>query len=246
VAVSFVKSRGLRGRWDWGAIAASANMSTPLRGALPTVDGRSATQPPEIALWADVESSSLQRLLLAALESFAELGYFGTTTREIAKRAQMSPAGIYSHYTSKADLLYEIIRAAHVFMRERMLTAFAQSATPTKRLANLVATHVEVHAELRRSARVANYELHALPDNRRSEIVALRREMHGVMREAIRLGMEARDFYVEDLEATTVAVLSLGIDVSRWFEIGKRLTPEELGAIYARLVLRTVCAKSEP
>ncbi len=194
----------------------------------------------ELDLWKGTQPRSVQRLLLAAISAFAELGYHGTTTRDIARRAEMSNAAIYSHYPSKADLLYEIVRASHALMRDRMLTAFAQSATPIERLAGLVGVHVETHARLPTAARIANYELRALPAERKREISAIRREMHSIMREAIRLGTVGGDFVVEDLEATTVAVLSLGVDVSRWYMRDKRLSPSELARLYSSLVLKMV------
>lgn len=191
---------------------------------------------PEREFWMD-EPASVRRLLLVALQAFAELGFYGTTTRDIAKRAQMSATAIYSHYESKAELLYVLINAAHEYIRDRMLATFAQSATPSQRLSNLVAVHVETQARVRTVSRVANYELHGLTSQRRAQIVQMRREMHAVMREAIRLGIESGDFYVTDLEATTVAILSMGIDASRWYRSGGRLSPEQLGTLYASLVI---------
>jgi AcrR family transcriptional regulator len=64
-------------------------------------------------LWAHIEPPSSRRLLLAALEAFAAHGFDGATTRDIAGRAGMSPAAVYVHYGSKAELLYEISRTGH-------------------------------------------------------------------------------------------------------------------------------------
>lgn len=45
-----------------------------------------------------------------------------------------------------------------------------------------------------------------------------------------------------DVPGTTLAVLSLCIDVARWFNTAGRRTPDEVGALYADLVLRMVGA----
>lgn len=55
--------------------------------------------------------------------------------------------------------------------------------------------------------------------------------------------MAAGEFDVPDVHGTTVAVLSLCIDVSRWFTTQGRRTPDEVGALYADLVLRMVGAQ---
>ena len=44
----------------------------------------------------------------AAIEAFAESGYGGSSTRQIAKRLNMSATAMYPHYRSKEELLYAI------------------------------------------------------------------------------------------------------------------------------------------
>lgn len=46
------------------------------------------------------------------------------------------------------------------------------------------------------------------------------------------------------MPGTTLAVLSLCIDVARWFNTGGTRTPEEVGDLYADLVLRMVSART--
>jgi AcrR family transcriptional regulator len=195
----------------------------------------------DLALWRDVRPESSQRLLLAALQSFADRGFHGTTTRDVAKRARMSPAALYSHYPSKAELLYQISRATHEAMLREMRDVFALEAKPVERLANIVRTHARFHAVHHTACRVANYELHSLLPKHRAEVQKLRAGMEDVMREAIRLGVVSGDFTVGDVTLATIALLSLGIDVARWFRPGGRLTPEQVAenyAAYAATMLR--------
>jgi AcrR family transcriptional regulator len=195
----------------------------------------------DVSLWQDISPPSSQRLLLAALESFAERGFHGTTTRDIARRAKMSPAALYVHYPSKGALLFEISRAAHQAMLQEWRAAFAQEAgSSAERLANLIRAQVRFHATHHTAARVANYELHSLSATQANQIRVLRTEMGRVMREAVRLGVNSGDFAVSDLGATCVAIISLGVDTSRWFDPRGRLTPDEIGDLYAELGLRLV------
>jgi len=50
------------------------------------------------------------RLLQAAAEVFAEVGYHAATTREICKRAQVNLASIHYYYGDKAELYREVFR----------------------------------------------------------------------------------------------------------------------------------------
>lgn len=54
--------------------------------------------------------------------------------------------------------------------------------------------------------------------------------------------MATGEFDVLDVKGTTLAVMSLCIDVARWFNVDGPWTPDEVGALDADLVLRMVGA----
>ena len=62
------------------------------------------------------------------------------------------------------------------------------------------------------------------------------------IRDSVEDGVRAGVFDVPDPRMTTLALLSLGIDVSRWYDDNGALTPEEVGDHYAALALRMVGA----
>ena len=97
-------------------------------------------------LWVDVEPAAARRLLLAALDAFAQHGYFATTTREISQRAEMSPAAVYVHYPSKADMLAEICRRGHAEVLEEIEVALQEPGTPTERVQRFVQVFSSFHA----------------------------------------------------------------------------------------------------
>ncbi|SCD39310.1 hypothetical protein GA0115253_100331, partial [Streptomyces sp. Termitarium-T10T-6] len=94
------------------------------------------------------------------------------------------------------------------------------------------------------TARVVQYELDALGEEHRTEIVALRRRSDAVVRRIINEGVRDGEFDVPDVAGTTLAVLSLCIDVARWFNAQGSRTPDEVGELYADLVLRMVGART--
>jgi hypothetical protein len=64
--------------------------------------------------------------------------------------------------------------------------------------------------------------------------------MEQVAADLVREGVAAKEFVVADEQVVTTAVLSLGIDVSRWFRAGHRLSPDELADAYADLMIRSI------
>jgi AcrR family transcriptional regulator len=207
------------------------------------VAGNPVTPTLEDEFWDEVSGHSGQVLLLAAaLGAFAEFGYHGTTTRDIAKRAGMSSAAIYTHYEAKSDLLYELVRAAHALLIRKMREVAAHTQDPVARVSELIRTHVAFHAHLHTATRVANYELQALPLKQHREIIRLRQDIEKVMRDALQAGADSGQFLVQDVELVTILTLSVGIDVSRWFSIAGRLQPEQLSQQYAGILLRALSA----
>ena len=196
----------------------------------------------EMPPWAEVTPDAARRLLVAAVEAFAERGYHATTTRDIAGRAGMSPAALYIHYKTKEELLHQISRIGHEKALEILRTAAQGEGSAAERLADAVSSFVRWHAGGRTTARVVQYELDSLGPDARAEIIALRRQVDAEVRGIIQDGVAAGDFDVPDVPGTTLAVLSLCIDVARWFNVNGTRTPDEVGTLYADLVLRMVGA----
>ncbi|MBV9292169.1 MAG: TetR/AcrR family transcriptional regulator [Frankiales bacterium] len=68
---------------------------------------------------AERRAASRAKLLDAALESLAELGYTGASLPEVVRRAGLSNGGLWRHFRSKAELM----AAASLEAEERLLAA---------------------------------------------------------------------------------------------------------------------------
>ena len=194
-------------------------------------------------LWVDVEPAAARRLLLAALDAFAQKGYFATTTREISQGAGMSPAAVYVHYPSKSDMLAEICRRGHAEILGDLEDALQEPGTPTERVRRFVSVFAAFHARRSTLGRVIQYELRGLDPEQFREIAQLRQRFEDLIRAELEAGIAAGEFTVEDVESTGVAILSLCIDVARWHgALRDRLSPGELGTLYADLVTKMIRA----
>ena len=185
---------------------------------------------------------SAQRLMDAAVDAFADNGFHATTTRDIAARANMSAAGVYVHFASKQDLLFQLCRRGHVLALEIVTTASESARTPPTQLVAIVSAFARWHAKQYRTARIVQYELPHLTPEHRDEILALRKQIDDVVRDVLRAGVDSGDFDVPELTVTTLALQSLAIDVARWYEPGIRRSPEAIGTAYGHLALRLVRA----
>lgn len=188
------------------------------------------------------DNPTVVRLFEAAADAFADKGFHATTTRDIASRAGLSPAGVYVHFASKEDLLFQLSRVGHEGARDALAAAAAEAASPSEALSDVISAFATWHAEQYQVARIVQYEFrHLSPDHQR-EVLTLRREIDGVVGGIITDGVTSGEFCVEDTRVTALAALSLVVDVARWYHPGVRRTPEDIGTEYGRLVLRLVGA----
>ncbi|MBY9074666.1 TetR/AcrR family transcriptional regulator [Nocardioides sp. WL0053] len=184
------------------------------------------------------------RLVAAAVESFASKGFHGTTTRDIASAAGMSPAALYVHHRSKEDLLHLISRTGHELTLRLVQEGVASADEPVGRLVAVVRGFVVHHARNHTSARIVNYELAALSPAHLEEIAGLRRAIEQELRDVVEDGVRLGAFTTSNPRMTALALLSLGIDVARWFRDEGEWDPEDVAAHYCELALNMVGAIS--
>jgi AcrR family transcriptional regulator len=183
------------------------------------------------------------RLLEAAVIAFAEKGFHATTTRDIASAAGMSPAALYVHHKSKEELLYLISKEGHDHVLRLIREAIASTDSPVDALRRAVHDFAAHHARDHIGARVINYELSALAPDHLAEIRRLRHETEDEIRRLVARGIDSGEFHARDPRIATAALLSLGIDLARWYRDGGRWTPDEIGEEYADIALRIVAAQ---
>lgn len=191
-------------------------------------------------------TAAQQRILDAAVDVFAEQGYGGTSTRDIAERAGRSPAAVYVHYPSKEDLLFAISVQGHTDALASLQAAYDDHSDPVTRLHRMVDAFSSWHLHHTRVGRVVQYELNALTPEHRAVVVALRRDFHRLVTSALDAGIRHGVFEVEDVDRTAHALLSLGVDLVRWFDPQLDSEPSRISRVNADLAVRMVRRIPDP
>jgi AcrR family transcriptional regulator len=192
-------------------------------------------------LW-DEELGDIERgLLTSAVRCFAANGYHATTTRDITAGVGLSPAALYVHFPSKELVLFEIIRAAH----ERALAHIQDppgggAGNAVDRLRTIVSRYTSWHARHHVAARVAQFELAGLTADHYDLVIATRHLTNEVFRGAVQRGVDDEAFAPVEVKRVVRAMLSLSIDLVRWYRLDRADSPSELGEFYAGLALKMV------
>ncbi|KAB2585179.1 TetR family transcriptional regulator [Rhodococcus erythropolis] len=189
-------------------------------------------------------SKAAARIRTAAIEIFAAKGYGASTTREIAASLDLSPGAVYPHYKTKESLLFAISLEGHNAALTAVMHADQPIATPAVRLADTVTAYVTWHADNHALARVVQHELRSLSHEHFNVIADIRRTTSRIFTRIIQAGDVSGDFQTIDVEAATLAITSLGVDVSRWFPSNTYSESDIIAAHYVELALRMVGAKT--
>jgi AcrR family transcriptional regulator len=186
------------------------------------------------------DSAAAERMRRAAIEAFAESGYGGSSTRQIARRLNMSATAMYPHYRSKEELLYAIALEGHSSLLAALKKADDPAASFTARLRAVVAAFATWHAENHKQARVVQYELHGLTPAHYRTIAPLRHRATDVITEIVAGGVSAGELHVDNVDEVVMAISSLCVDVCRWFPSRKHRDAHKLGEVYAGVAARLV------
>jgi AcrR family transcriptional regulator len=182
--------------------------------------------------------SGSRRILLAAATAFAERGFYATTTRDIAAQAGLSPAGLYVYFRSKEDVLHQIAISTLDFTIEVAATEASRPGSPAHRLAALARVLTLWTTYNSQVAHVVLYQTGALSPEHLVDITARQRQVGQIVRQLVAEGIDSGDFDIPDAGAAAIAVLSLCLDVARWYRPGHRTTPQQLADFNAAAALR--------
>jgi AcrR family transcriptional regulator len=114
---------------------------------------------------------SRQEILRTAARLFQQRGYDATSMNDVAAALKLSKGGLYHHFQSKDEILYEIMNHAMEITQERVLDPVRSIADPEERLRALIRLHIEVVLSPRdREITVMLHENHPLPPSLRKRI----------------------------------------------------------------------------
>jgi TetR/AcrR family transcriptional regulator, cholesterol catabolism regulator len=114
---------------------------------------------------------SRQEILRIAARLFQQRGYDATSMNDVAAALKLSKGGLYHHFQSKDEILFEIMNHAMEITQERVLDPVRGIADPEERLRALIRLHIEVVLSPRdREITVMLHENHPLPPALRKRI----------------------------------------------------------------------------
>ncbi len=192
--------------------------------------------------WRTYSEQRISRILAAALDAFAEKGYHGTTTRQLAERSGLSVPGIYHHYRSKQDILFDLMMVVIDESIERSRYALKEAGgSPQAQFDALVESLLLFHMKRQKGAVLSANELRNLTPEHRARYVARRDEQQRMLDVIVSDGVEAGEFRAAHPGDASRAITSLCLGVAVWYTADGELPEDEFLRRYqdiARSIVR--------
>jgi TetR/AcrR family transcriptional regulator, cholesterol catabolism regulator len=120
---------------------------------------------------------SRQEILRTAARLFQQRGYDATSMNDVAAALKLSKGGLYHHFQSKDQILFEIMNHAMEITQERVINPVRSIDGADDRLRALIRLHIEVVLSPRdREITVMLHENHPLPPTLRKRINTRKKE----------------------------------------------------------------------
>ena len=152
-------------------------------------------------------SARREELVRQAARLFAEKGYHGTSTGDLAEAMGVQKGSLYAHIRSKEDLLWEVAREGAAAFHAA-LDQVPDGLPATEKIRRALRAHLGVVAEQLDVATVFVREWRYLEGTRRDEFVAERRRYEERFRALFREGRELGELRT-DLDDATATLLAL-------------------------------------
>ncbi|MPZ52057.1 MAG: TetR family transcriptional regulator [Acidimicrobiia bacterium] len=159
---------------------------------------------------------SREDVVKAAARLFAERGYHGTSMRDLGRELGLLGSSLYSHVSSKEDLLVEVVEMGAALFEASAQAALQSADEPERQLQALISGHIDVVVDHLDEVRTFLNEANALHD--RYRVVSRRDEYESVFREVLADGVERENFRSDlDPKMAGIFILSLLNATERWY-----------------------------
>jgi AcrR family transcriptional regulator len=169
-----------------------------------------------------------EEILRVSQKLFKEKGYASTSVRDIAKALSIEPASLYSHISSKEDILEQIcFDMANKFQVAIEEVNDIYFDAPQK-LKLAIHSHVRLLTQNLEAATVFIREWRHLSEPKLSDFIALRNKYEEGIREIIQTGIDEEKYNLIDKKFGALTILSSVNWIVEWYKPEGNLTPDQI------------------
>ncbi len=180
---------------------------------------------------------SRQEILRTAARLFQQQGYDATSMNDVAAALKLSKGGLYHHFQSKDEILFDLMDHAMDITQERVINPVRDIADPEERLRMLIRLHIEVVLSVRdREITVMLHENHPLSPSLRRRINTRKKDyVHFVESLIAELQRARQSKGIVSPRAAAFALLGMINWIYQWYRPEGTLQEEDLVRQYTEI-----------
>lgn len=178
-----------------------------------------------------------ERIIQTAIDLFYERGYANASTRELVKRLGMTKSSIYSHFSSKDEILFTIVQRAGAKVLATLNEVIEKYDDPVECLRRMISRFVSLLEVMSKEASIFASELDQLPKNYRKLCAEQHRQVFSLFRDKISELEENNLINPNDRTLLTFSILGAINWVYRWYNDAGPLSMQDIADGIAKLVL---------
>ena len=188
----------------------------------------------------DAVADPRQEILRAAARLFQQQGYDATSMNDVAAALKLSKGGLYHHFQSKDEILFDLMNHAMDITEERVINPVKAIADPEERLRMLIRRHIAVVlSERDREITVMLHENHPLSPTLRKRINARKKDYVHFLENLIAEVQRARGSKgTVTARAAAFAVLGMINWIYQWYSPEGSLQEESLAQQYTEILFQ--------
>ncbi len=180
---------------------------------------------------------SRQEILRTAARLFQQRGYDATSMNDVAAALNLSKGGLYHHFESKDQILFDLMDGAMDITQRRVVDEVRKIADPEQALRTLIRLHIDVVLSVRdREVTVMLHENHPLPPALRRRVNKRKKEYVHFLENLIAQVQRGRNSRsAVSPRAAAFALLGMINWIYQWYKPDGVLTGEDISREYTTI-----------
>lgn len=175
-----------------------------------------------------------------AARIFHERGFDATSVSDLARTLGITKAGLYHYFTSKEELLFEIMTFGLERVNEEVILPAHAIADPEERLRQIVLRHAQISTRAQGAVAQLIDETRALPPAARKRVRQAMRVYLNLIRDTLNELRDQGRLRELDVTAAAFSIIGMILWLPKWFHAGGPLTNEQAAVEIANLALSAV------
>ena len=180
---------------------------------------------------------SREAILESAAQVFRQKGFHGASMADIADAVQLQKASLYHHFSSKQDILLELLDRALEMVTEGMLQVMAKDVPAEEKFRLAMRAYLKTLSEQGDLVSVMLLEHRSLDPEYRSRHIPHRDRFENMWRDLIQQGVESGVFVCDNIPLTVRGLMGVMNWTITWYRPDGKLSIDEISDDFASMFM---------